>query len=284
MAKKILIVFFALSMLSLNIFAEEEGISFKKEKPFVDHEFEELQRTYIRNRKIQLAALKKLPLNQYPEEFILKLINQIKHEVKGEVERDLLKYLQKIRKQIAEKKHQQPTPTYKKRKRKTYITPSYKFPKKRTQKKRIIRKPRKVITKKHEKQTKRSPHINGKNRILRFSLNNNTSFIGINALTKLPISATVTAASNIEYIDVQIFVKNITTQRHYLLKRFYAVLKGKNKKKSFAFLWEYPKIPLGKYKPYLLVRFYDKHRKVRATTSQFWGNSSSSKIYILFKN
>ena len=62
---------------------------------YVDYEFEELQKTFLKNRKIQLATLKKLPLNQYPEEFLIELTNQVKREVKKEMQKELLDYLKR---------------------------------------------------------------------------------------------------------------------------------------------------------------------------------------------
>jgi hypothetical protein len=120
------------------------------------------------------------------------------------------------------------------------------------------------------------------NQIIRFSLNNNTSFIGINALSKLLMNVDVKAASSIRYVDVTIYVKNLENQMVYLLKRF--AMYPISRTRSFSFLWQYPNIPFGKYKPYVIARFYDKNRKLINEDFQFWGNSSSPKIYILFKN
>jgi hypothetical protein len=81
---------------------------------------------------------------------------------------------------------------------------------------------------------------------------------------------------------MSIFVKNIETGMVYPIKHFQ--LQPIKEKKNFLFMWEYPSIPMGKYKPYVVAKFYAANYNLISQSMQYWGNSSSSKIYILLKN
>ena len=96
MQVKRLILALSMIFISVLLYSEEEQIIFKKPEPYTDYEFEELQRTYLKQRKIKLASLEKLPLNQYPEEFILELINMIKSDIRKDMYKEFSKYKKEI--------------------------------------------------------------------------------------------------------------------------------------------------------------------------------------------
>lgn len=267
-----------------SLYAEEEPIEFKNSEPYTDYEFEELQKTFLKNRKIQLATLKKLPLNQYPEEFLIELTNQVKREIKQEMQKELLDYLKKTiqnkKSLLAETKKDteiKTTPTKTVPTIKT--TPLVQSPKEEKTEKTIQNN---LADNQIQKTEAQKPVHKNANRITVFSLNSNATFLGINSLTKLNVKVGVESSSQVAYADVSIFVKNIGTDMIYMLKRF--PLNPIKNSRTFDFLWEYPAIPFGKYKPYVTVKFYDKNQRQTDELTQFWGNSSSSNMYILFKN
>lgn len=264
-----------------SLYAEEEPIEFKNSEPYIDYEFEELQKTFLKNRKIQLATLKKLPLNQYPEEFLIELTNQVKREIKQEMQKELLDYLKKMmnkRSVVAQTKKTTVVKTPPKR-----TAPIIKTtPLVQTQKKEKTKPTTQKQVVQRQKTEAPKPAAKISNRIAVFSLNSNATFLGINSLTKLNIRVGVESAPQVAYADVSIFLKNIGTDMIYMLKRF--TLNPIKNSRTFDFLWEYPSIPFGKYKPYVTVKFYDKNQRQIDELTQFWGNSSSKNMYILFKN
>lgn len=288
----ILGVFLLLFLPLLTLNAEEEPVGCDKPEPFVDYEFEELQKTFLQKRKVKLATMKKLPLNQYPEEFILELIQQIKEQVKKEIRKDYQKNLKNLNR------------------REAAIRKSLESPQKTTDssmknlfedKKNVEKKAEKTETKdekpvtvvipegKEDKRTlppkeeNKKPVVNTQgNQIVKFDLNTPDAFIGINSLSKLMMTIKVKAVPQIAFVDVAIYVRNVTSSMVYLLKRY--PMTAMNGSKSINFLWEYPNIPFGKYKPYVIVRFHNNAKQYVSQDSQNWGNSSSDKLYILFKN
>lgn len=301
------ILFLSASLNTSAVYAEEEPIEFKNPEPYVDYEFEELQKTFLKNRKIQLATLKKLPLNQYPEEFLIELTNQVKREVKKEMQKELLDYLKrsidKNRQALLAMPEKQESASRQTKGSPQFINPERKYTfldktpmqeinpgeKKGSGLKKSVTLPEKTKTqaqdeKKAEQKPSEEPKKTAKplNRITVFALNSNASFLGINSLTKLNIRAEVAVAPETAFADVSIFIRNIGTDMIYMLRRF--PITAVKDKKAFEFLWEFPSIPFGKYKPYVTVKFYDKNRRQIDELTQFWGNSSSPNMYILFKN
>lgn len=275
-----------------NLHAEEEPVGFDKPEPFVDYEFEELQKTFLQKRKVKLAAMKKLPLNQYPEEFILELIQQIKEQVKKEIRKDYQKNLRNLKRREADIKKRFEAP-------KNPVDSSMKnlFEDNKVSERKVEKKAKKdekpvtvVIPEGSEdkrtippKEERKKPVLNTQgNQIVKFDLNTPDAFIGINSLSKLMMTIQVKAVPQIAFVDVAIYVRNVTSGMVYLLKRYpMAPMSGS---KSINFLWEYPNIPFGKYKPYVIVRFHNNAKQFVSQDSQNWGNSSSDKLYILFKN
>lgn len=289
-----------LILMGNSLSAEERGIEFRSPEPYIDYEFEELQRTFLKKRTIQLATLKSLPLNQYPEEFIIELVNRIKAETKREVQRDMIKYLSKYLKykkiDLGPETKAESTPEEgafllnkasinkfkggdqkKEFDRKEAISMGKEGLKKETQ---FQSKEEKKTDEKMEKFTVEG---RGENSVS-FTLNNSNPFLGINSLTR-NLMMTVDVVSNpksVKYVDVTIYLKNIDTEMIYSLKRFsMATTSGK---KNFSYLWEYPTINAGKYKLYTTVRFYDTGQRLVASKTQYWGNTNSSQKYIIMKN
>ncbi|HCL55851.1 MAG TPA: hypothetical protein DHW82_02440 [Spirochaetia bacterium] len=268
-------------LVSGHVFSEQAEVSFPDPEPYIDYEFEELQRTYLFKRKITLDTIKKIPLNQYPEEFIYELIEQVKKQTKEEVKKEILEYL---------KKH------LKDERKSTSLSDAYNISDK-TLKKKIEPKKTTVKTggddflpkdkgKKEIAEEKKEPvqqetKASNENQILKFSVNSNQSVIIVNSLSNIPLLLEVGAEKNVTHVDAAIYLKSIDGNMVYLLKRFpYASIEGK---KSFDFLWERPSIPFGKYKPFVEVKFFDKNHKEIASKTEFWGNSSSTQMYIIQK-
>ncbi len=273
-------LFIIMSLFTLftsSIFSEEKKVGFDKPEPFIDYEFEELQKSFLKKRKIGLAKLKNLPLNQYPEEFLQELINKVKREVKRELKRELKR---RYRKYYPQKRKTIKKINKTELKRLKRIT-------KAIEKKSIVRSNKPVTIK--QKQVKKNREKIGeikkglKNNVVRFSIgDSNEAYQYVNSLHKIMISVSLIGSKEAKFTDVSIFVKNTSTGMVYLLKRFHMI--KLNRKKSFSFLWQYPNIPTGKYKPYVVAQFYNIKRKYINQVSQFWGNNSSNKMHILFKN
>ena len=306
----------------LSLHSEEKGIDFQDPEPYIDYEFEELQKTYLKNRKIQFAALKKLPLNQYPEEFILDLINEIKNQVKKEIQKDIKKFLQKnkllrkfrkryrrsyikrMRENVRKRKKRNNIITMdpkrtkrirernlrKKRKniwferrKKRKSQKKKQYIRKKTKKRRIKnRKIRKKLNFRKQKKSKSMIEESSSNRIILFSVNNNTPFIGINRMSKTRIVVSVRASNSVKNVDISVFMRNIDSNRSYLIKRF--AMRPISKRRSDSFVYKYPSIPFGKYKPFVIAKFYNRRKKMVDKKIQNWGNSSSKRIYIILKN
>lgn len=283
------ILFFA----TMYLYAEEKEIGFPQDKAYEDYEFQELQKTYILNRTIELNVLKKIPLNQYPEEFLITLKEQIKRETKEEMKKEMLAYLEAYLKnknrdnQLDIKK----TDDFKKSEGKKENTTIIKLPpyeelkdkqQKETTAKQEVKKETKKETKEEKKETKQEENLIGPNNAnVKFYINSNHPLISITILSQIPIHVDLETGENIGFVDIEIKIRNVENQAVFLLKRFpYTPV---NKTKSFQFLWERPGVPFGKYKPYAEIKFYDKKGKLIAHRTYLWGNTDSDKMYIIQK-
>jgi len=330
--KKIIFLTFLMFFIVIFAYSEEEQITFEKPEPYTDYEFEELQRTYLKSRKIKLSSLEKLPLNQYPEEFILELINMIKSDIRKDMYKEFSKYKKELlnlkpsisnESKVITKKEEEKNELFDTSKIITYNQEKQKI-EIRTEKKekqddkeikvdnieqkkeKDVSTPDKIKTKEvsnlkdtktKDVKTEKDKKLNLKERvettnddkkkdfskeniITAFSINGDDPFIGINYLSKTPVKIKIKYSSVVKYVDIAFYVKNITDNMIYLVKSFPL----SEAKETYSFIWESPSIPFGKYKPYIEVKFYDSKKNIISTTSQYWGNSSSNNIYVIFKN
>jgi hypothetical protein len=256
--------------------SESDVVTFKNPDGYKDQEFEELQKSYIDPKFVNLEDIQKLPLEQMSNEFIQRLIDIISKKVTTNVKVDMINYLNSILTKRKEKMLTENVTKMKPIKRESLEYKKDIFPQT------LQPKVKRIVIRNKINMNGNNPIFNtqaGGVRNIRFA--NNRMFININGLSNEGIDIYTWYSTGVNLIDASIYVKNVNNGMVYLLKRFVQHVKRSGSAR-FHFTWIKPQIPLGKYKILAVVKF-QRGNKVLNRVDKYWG-SANNDTYIVFKN
>lgn len=257
--------------------SESDLIEFQNPDGYKDQEFEELQKAYINPKFINLEDIQKLPLDQMSTDFIQKLIDIISARVTNNVKSEMLDYLNNILKKRSATELIKNIPKVEMIEKESLEYKKNVFPQ-------TYQRPplKKIIIENnlnpYHVASMRNSYYGG---IHKINFAHNTPFININGLSKENMSFSVWYKGGVNFLDMSIYVKNISNGMVYLLKRFTSSVKSPGNK-SFIFSWNKPQIPFGKYKIMIIGKFLAGN-KLLNRVDKYWGSPDNNN-FIIFKN